>query len=157
MINHGLTVRSHTTKLCFWHSLLFQEVLAWHILCTSIKTEIWGLIPKRTCRRAHVPKPAEGINRTVGRRDSSIKTEKGNKKWDKQHKRREMRLNMVITVKYGNHSERKQTGLPYSNSTALNKSPNLAMLPVRKTLQMKLESKVWKRICQTSRLENKKN
>lgn len=50
--------------------------------------------------------------------------------------------NTVITVKYGNHSERKQTGLPYSNSTALNRSPNLAMLPVRKTLQMKLESKV---------------
>ena len=99
MINHGLIVRSHTTKLCFWHFLLFQEVLAWHILCTSIKIEIWGLIPKRTCRRAHVPKPAKGINRTVGKRDSSIKTEKGNKKWDKQHKRREMCLNTV------NHSE----------------------------------------------------
>lgn len=60
-----------------------------------------------------------------------------------------MHLNMVITVNIN------RPNLLLKQSTTLNKNSNLAMLSVRKILQIKLERK-YEKECQTSRLENKK-
>ena len=79
---------------------------------------------------------SRGINRTVWEGESHQKGERKQKVGQTAQKMVKMHLNMVITVNVN------RLNLLLKRKTILNKNSNLAMLSVRKILQIKLESKV---------------